>query len=553
MTTLLGRPAPLVRNDPDDGGRARRAARRNGRRTDDRGCENPLRRGQESRTRHEPAGAQDRREGHRGRPRTGSTLGTVVFECPAPRRGVRQGFFRRSYGGLRRDESLVLRLQEREREAYRYCIGAIARLQLPMKLVEDRVLFEWRKAVFYFTAEGRVDFRQLVKELAHECRMRIEMRQIGVARRGSRHDRRIRISAGRSSDCASFLTGFEPISIAWAKDRTAALARKGFRRLRRLMCCLGYESRVLRGVQARAARIARGWAVREGVAGAQAQHLRDSFTWSSRVANSVKVPKKDWSPAVAWTSPPRTRRARDSEAASGRSPQDLTARRRCRRQQDRPDRGARRGRAAPGRSAAQRTVAAAAAGGRSRGFLTSAPASLHAHPPPARSGRGAPACPGGREPANGEKERTDTMKVILKSDIERSARSARWWPSPRVRPQLPDAPRPGARGHREELAPHRDREEALRQAQAKARQVGERWRPGSRPLAHDPPARGRSDRLFGTVTTMDIAAALEKEGNRDRPAADHGRGADQDARHLHGAGEARPRGHRGPQGLGRPE
>ena len=121
-----------------------------------------------------------------------------------------------------------------------------------MKLVEVEYLFEGGKAVFYFTAEGRVDFRQLVKELAHECRMRIEMRQIGV------RDEARMIGGygicGRELCCASFLSDFEPISIRMAKDQDLPLSPgEGLRGLRPPDVLPRLRGAGLRGVQARAA------------------------------------------------------------------------------------------------------------------------------------------------------------------------------------------------------------------------------------------------------------------------------------------------------------
>ena len=143
-----------------------------------------------------------------------------------------------------------------------------------MKLVEVEYLFEGGKAVFYFTAEGRVDFRQLVKELAHECRIRIEMRQIGV------RDEARMIGGygicGRELCCASFLSEFEPISIRMAKDQDLPLSPgKVSGVCGRLMCCLGYEARVYEEFKRGLPKLGERVRVREGVGpGAQAQPLR---------------------------------------------------------------------------------------------------------------------------------------------------------------------------------------------------------------------------------------------------------------------------------------
>jgi cell fate regulator YaaT (PSP1 superfamily) len=226
----------------------------------------------------------------------GLTLGTVVSN---PQR-LDEEYIKVSFRKIVRpatpdDETHVLRHQQLEREAFRYCVGAIARLQLPMKLVEVEYLFEGGKAVFYFTAEGRVDFRQLVKELAHECRMRIEMRQIGV------RDEARMIGGygicGRELCCASFLSDFEPISIRMAKDQDLPLSPgKVSGVCGRLMCCLGYEARVYEEFKRGLPRIGEKVRVREGVGRVRKHNIfEDSFTVEIEGGELVKVPKKDWS------------------------------------------------------------------------------------------------------------------------------------------------------------------------------------------------------------------------------------------------------------------
>jgi len=226
----------------------------------------------------------------------GLTLGTVVSN---PQRldeeYVKVAFRKIVRPATADDETHVLRHQQLEREAFRYCVGAIARLQLPMKLVEVEYLFEGGKAVFYFTAEGRVDFRQLVKELAHECRMRIEMRQIGV------RDEARMIGGygicGRELCCASFLSDFEPISIRMAKDQDLPLSPgKVSGVCGRLMCCLGYEARVYEEFKRGLPRLGEKVRVREGVGRVRKHNIfEDSFTVEIEGGEFVKVPKKDWS------------------------------------------------------------------------------------------------------------------------------------------------------------------------------------------------------------------------------------------------------------------
>src|SRR5512134_1279048 len=242
----------------------------------------------------------------------GLTLGTVVSNPQRLDEEYVKATFRKV---VRRatveDEERVLRHQELERVAYRYCVGAIARLQLPMKLVEVEYLFEGGKAVFYFTAEGRVDFRQLVKELAHECRMRIEMRQIGV------RDEARMIGGygicGRELCCASFLSEFEPISIRMAKDQDLPLSPgKVSGVCGRLMCCLGYEARGYEEFKQGLPRIGEKVRVREGVGRVRKYNIfEDAFTVELEGGEYVKVAKKDWGPG-----------RRPGEPAAGAGPGD---------------------------------------------------------------------------------------------------------------------------------------------------------------------------------------------------------------------------------------
>ena len=128
----------------------------------------------------------------------------------------------------------------REAEAEAFCTARIAERGLPMKLVRAEYLLDRSKAVFYFTADGRIDFRELVKDLAHELRTRIEMRQIGV------RDEARAVGGvgpcGKELCCATFLRDFEPITVKMAKDQKLALNPAKLSGVcGRLMCCLIYE------------------------------------------------------------------------------------------------------------------------------------------------------------------------------------------------------------------------------------------------------------------------------------------------------------------------
>jgi len=125
-------------------------------------------------------------------------------------------------------------------EVSKTCMRKIQEYRLPMKLVEAEYSFDRSKIVFYFTAEGRVDFRELVKDLAHIFKARIELKQIGV------RDEAKMLGGigpcGRSLCCSRFLKNFEPVTIKMAKEQNLPLNPTKISGLcGRLMCCLGYE------------------------------------------------------------------------------------------------------------------------------------------------------------------------------------------------------------------------------------------------------------------------------------------------------------------------
>lgn len=128
----------------------------------------------------------------------------------------------------------------REGGAHAFCHRRIEARKLPMKLVRTEILLDRSKSIFYFTADGRIDFRELVKDLAHELRTRIEMRQIGV-----RDEARMVGGigpCGKELCCAAFLNEFEPITVRMAKDQHLALNPAKLSGVcGRLMCCLIYE------------------------------------------------------------------------------------------------------------------------------------------------------------------------------------------------------------------------------------------------------------------------------------------------------------------------
>lgn len=130
--------------------------------------------------------------------------------------------------------------KKRIKNAFQTCFKKIQERKLDMKLIDAEYSFDKTKLIFYFTSEGRIDFRELVKDLAHIFKVRIELRQIGV-----RDEARMLGGfghCGRPLCCASFLKGFEPVTIRMAKEQNLSLnPSKISGCCGRLMCCLGYE------------------------------------------------------------------------------------------------------------------------------------------------------------------------------------------------------------------------------------------------------------------------------------------------------------------------
>jgi len=181
----------------------------------------------------------------------GEAVGTTVRTTPATA-GRREPTVDRSRTVVRRatHADIVLRLkhEHREREAFRIAFLKIRERALPMKLTKVEQMFDGTKLVFYFTADGRVDFRELVRDLAGEFRTRIEMRQVGV-----RDEARMLGgygSCGRPLCCTTWLQTFEPISIKMAKQQELSLNPSKLSGLcGRLKCCLRYELPNGKGVE----------------------------------------------------------------------------------------------------------------------------------------------------------------------------------------------------------------------------------------------------------------------------------------------------------------
>lgn len=138
------------------------------------------------------------------------------------------------------DEETERKNKEKEKEAFKICLEKIKKHELEMKLIDTEYTFDNNKVLFYFTADGRIDFRELVKDLASVFKTRIELRQIGV-RDETKIVGGIGI-CGRPLCCASYLPEFIPVSIKMAKEQNLSLNPTKISGVcGRLMCCLKYE------------------------------------------------------------------------------------------------------------------------------------------------------------------------------------------------------------------------------------------------------------------------------------------------------------------------
>ena len=139
------------------------------------------------------------------------------------------------------DRTKVKENEVKEKEAFTICEKKIVTHALPMKLIDVEYTFDVNKIIFYFTADGRIDFRELVKDLAAVFRTRIELRQIGV-----RDEAKLMGGigcCGRPLCCSTFLGDFEPVSIRMAKEQNLSLNPTKISGIcGRLMCCLKYEN-----------------------------------------------------------------------------------------------------------------------------------------------------------------------------------------------------------------------------------------------------------------------------------------------------------------------
>lgn len=178
----------------------------------------------------------------------GEGVGIVAQDCVEPEHSMPPVTLKKLLRKARKEDiEKEKERRELERKAFRLCVNKAEGFSLDMNLVAVHYHFDRTKAIFYFTADGRIDFRELVKTLARELNTRIEMRQIGV------RDKARLVGGigccGRELCCKSFLTDFEPVSVRMAKDQNLPLNPSKISGVcGRLMCCLTYEYKTYRNL-----------------------------------------------------------------------------------------------------------------------------------------------------------------------------------------------------------------------------------------------------------------------------------------------------------------
>ena len=174
----------------------------------------------------------------------GLEIGTVLSEANGRTADLLSGSGRGSILRLASDEDQLeqRRLNEGARQEFETCRRFVAQRELPMQVIDVEHLFGGEKVIFYFLAEGRVDFRDLVKDLAREYQTRIEMRQIGV-----RDEAKLKADfgdCGKEVCCRTHMTAMPPVSMRMAKTQKATLdPAKISGRCGRLKCCLRFEDK----------------------------------------------------------------------------------------------------------------------------------------------------------------------------------------------------------------------------------------------------------------------------------------------------------------------
>ncbi|WP_028575196.1 regulatory iron-sulfur-containing complex subunit RicT [Desulfonatronovibrio hydrogenovorans] len=184
--------------------------------------------------------------------------------------------------------------QKLAREAFSYCRECIRSRKLDMKLVDVEVYFDRSKILFYFTAPGRVDFRELVKDLVRVYKTRIELRQIGV-----RHETQMVGGLGNCGQvccCRRFMRHFEPVTIKMAKDQNLFLNPAKISGVcGRLLCCLNFEQENYARFQKKIPKLGKRYKTDQGYLRViRANLFRDSLTVLNEDGAEKEIPLTEW-------------------------------------------------------------------------------------------------------------------------------------------------------------------------------------------------------------------------------------------------------------------
>jgi Uncharacterized homolog of PSP1 len=171
----------------------------------------------------------------------GMSMGTVIADVkPVPFYPLPTGLKNIIRKATEEDVKIRKENETLEQESRQFCLEKIRERNLPMKLIDVECSFDKSQVIFYFTAENRVDFRELVKDLVQRFKIRIELRQIG-ARHEARMIKGLGI-CGREVCCASLIPNLDRVSVKMAKEQSVSLNPEKISGLcGRLMCCLSFE------------------------------------------------------------------------------------------------------------------------------------------------------------------------------------------------------------------------------------------------------------------------------------------------------------------------
>ena len=205
--------------------------------------------------------------------------------------------------GTRDEAAKFEKLGDMEHNAFRLCSELIKKLSLPMNLIKVERFFNGGKIIFYFTAENRVDFRELVKNLVQEFRTRVEMRQIGV-----RHETKMLGGlgcCGRELCCSSFIQNFESVSIKMAKEQNLPLnPAKISGACNRLLCCLNYEYKTYKAIRKNMPKVGKRISLNDQQYKVR-QHnvLKETIVVVDKNGEEISLGREEWQAAVPLPAP----------------------------------------------------------------------------------------------------------------------------------------------------------------------------------------------------------------------------------------------------------